>query len=66
MKNWEEMRGLTYVNIKSTKAKSISEGMTRCQIEKLSRNNPVYEHIRLHKKRSLPACPVCRSPKEKQ
>ena len=42
MKNWEEMRGLTYVNIKSTKAKSISEGMTRCQIEKLSRNNPVY------------------------
>ena len=32
MRNWEEMKDLTYVNIKSTKAKSISEGMTRCKI----------------------------------
>jgi len=43
------MREFSYVGIKLTKAKTISEGLTKCKIDKLTRQNPVYEHIKLHK-----------------
>lgn len=36
------MKEISYVGIKLTKAKSITEGLTRCKIDKLSRKNPVY------------------------
>lgn len=32
MKDWEEMKDFSFVGIKLTKAKSISEGLTRCKI----------------------------------
>jgi hypothetical protein len=43
------MKDFSYVSIKLTKAKTITEGITRCKIDKLSRKNPVYEHLQLHK-----------------
>jgi hypothetical protein len=48
MKSWEEMKDFSYVGIKLTKAKTISEGLTKCKIQKLTRQNPVYEHLKLH------------------
>ena len=42
MKSWEDMKDFSYVGIKLTKAKTISEGLTKCKIEKLTRQNPVY------------------------
>jgi hypothetical protein len=48
MKNWEDMKDFSYVGIKLTKAKTISEGLTKCKIQKLTRQNPVYEHLKFH------------------
>ena len=60
MRNWEEMKDFSYVGIKITKAKTISQGLTRCKIQKLSRNNPVYQHLILHKKyRPKSQCEIC-------
>lgn len=60
MKSWEEMKEISYVGIKLTKAKSISEGLNKCKIQKLTRNNPVYEHIKLHQKfKNAKKCPIC-------
>ena len=42
------MRDFSYVGIKLTKAKTISEGLTKCKIQKLTRQNPLYEHVKLH------------------
>lgn len=43
------MKDFSYVGIKITKAKTISEGLTKCKIEKLTRRNPLYEHLNFHK-----------------
>lgn len=42
------MKDFSYVGIKSTKAQSISEGLTRCKVQKLTRRNPIYDHLKLH------------------
>lgn len=42
------MKDFSFVGIKLTKAKTISEGLTKCKIQKLTRQNPLYEHIKLH------------------
>jgi hypothetical protein len=62
MKNWEEMKEISYVGLKLTKAKSLNEGLTRCKIDKLTRKNPLYEHLQLHKvSKKMKNCPLCRS-----
>jgi len=43
------MKELSYVGIKITKAKTIREGLTKCKIQKLTRKNPIYEHLQLHR-----------------
>jgi hypothetical protein len=62
MKNWEVMKDVSYVGIKSMKAKSISEGLTRCRIDRLSRQNPIYEHLKIHKlRKGKSECNLCKS-----
>jgi hypothetical protein len=43
------MREFSYVGIKLTKTKTLSEGLTKCKIQKLTRQNPLYEHVKLHR-----------------
>jgi hypothetical protein len=62
MKSWEEMKDFSYVGIKLTKAKTISEGLTKCKIQKLTRQNPVYEHLKLHQLiQGRKKCQLCTS-----
>ena len=49
MKSWEEMKDFSYVNIKRTKAKSLSLGLHQCKIDKFTRQNPITEHLKFHK-----------------
>lgn len=60
MDNWEEMKDFSYVGIKLTKAHSLSQGINRCKIQRLTRKNPVYEHLSLHKKmKKNSVCSLC-------